>query len=117
MPHRAFDLAAGMLLMVSPGLAAAQEVVIPPDSAQSEIRAVLRAFYLHLEHKDWEALSPYVLSPKLLERRGSPGDLQMVTRDRARGRGSSHAVASPRTCPAWRFIYTDLFDGSPSVEQ
>jgi len=86
--------------MVSPGLAAAQEVVIPPDSAQSEIRAVLRAFYLHLEHKDWEALSPYVLSPKLLERRGSPGDLQMVTRDRTRGRGSSHAVASPRTCPA-----------------
>jgi hypothetical protein len=33
-----------MLLMVSPGLAAAQEVVIPPDSAQSEIRAVLREF-------------------------------------------------------------------------
>jgi len=31
-----------MLLMVSPGLAAAQEIVIPPDSAQSEIRAVLR---------------------------------------------------------------------------
>jgi hypothetical protein len=159
LPHRAFDLAAGLLLMVSPGLATAQEVVIPPDSAQSEIRAVLRAFYLHLEHKDWEALSPYVLSPKLLERRGSPGDIQMVTRDRARGRGSSHAVASPGTCPAkpsafvdeaairldgdwaevsvprcdggspgvdelrmlyfedrWRFIYTDLFDGSPSVE-
>ena len=106
--------------MVSPGLAAAQEVVIPPDSAQSEIRAVLRAFYLHLEHKDWEALSPYVLSPKLLERRGSPGDLQMVTRDRARGRGSSHAVASPGAHvrgARWRFIYTDLFDGSPSVEQ
>ena len=159
MPHRPFNLAVGMLLAL-PRLATAQAVVIPPDSAQPQIRAVLRAFYLHLENQNWEALSPYVLSPKLLERRGSPGDLQMVTRDRARGRGSSHAVASPRTCPAkpaalideaairldgdwaevsvprcnggspgvdelrmlyfedrWRFIYTDLFDGSPSVEQ
>ncbi len=160
MPHRLLNLAGGMLLMVLPRLATAQEVVIPPDSAQSQIRAVLRAFYLHLENKNWEALSPYVLSPKLLERRGGPGDVQMVARDRERGRGSSHAAASPRTCPAkssalvdeavirldgdwaevsvprcsgaspgvdelrmlyfedrWRFIYTDLFDGSPSGEQ
>jgi hypothetical protein len=143
-----------MLLMLLPGLAAAQEAVPPPDSAQSQIRTVLRAFYLHFENKNWEALSPYVLSPKLLER-GSPGDVQMVTRDRARGRGFSHAASSPRACPAkpsalvdeaairldgdwaevsvprcngaspgvdelrmlyfedrWRFIYTDLFDGS-----
>jgi hypothetical protein len=149
-----------MLLMALPRLATAQEVVIPPDSAQSQIRAVLRAFYLHLESRNWEALSPFVLSPKLLERRGSPGDFQMVTRDQARSRGSSHAASSPRTCPAkpsalveeaaihldgdwaevsvarcsgaspgvdelrmlyfedrWRFIYTDLFDGSPSGEQ
>ena len=146
--------------MALPRLATAQEVVIPPDSAQSQIRAVLRAFYLHLENESWEALSPYVLSPKLLERRGTPGDFQMVTRDRARSRGSSHPASSPRRCPAtpsalvgeaairldgdwaevsvprcsgaspgvdelrmlyfedrWRFIYTDLFDGSPSVEQ
>jgi hypothetical protein len=133
----------------------AQEVGIQPDSAQSQIRGVLRAFYLHLENQNWEALSPYVLSPKLLERRGGPGDVQMVTRDRARDRGSSHAASTPRTCPVkpsalideaeirldrdwaevsvprcsgasagidelrmlyfeerWRFIYTDLFDGS-----
>jgi hypothetical protein len=62
------------MLLVLPRLAAAQEVVIPPDSAQTQIRAVLRAFYLHLENKSWEGLSPYVLSPKLLERRGGPGD-------------------------------------------
>lgn len=84
----------------------------------------------------------------------------MVTRGRARVRGSSHASTSPMTCPAkpsalieeaairldgdwaevsvprcsgasggvdelrmlyfeerWRFIYTDLFDGSPSAEE
>jgi hypothetical protein len=63
-----------MLLMALPRLATAQEVVIPSDSAQSQIRAVLRAFYLHLGNKNWEALSPYVLSPKLLERRGGPED-------------------------------------------
>jgi len=142
-----------------PRLTTAQEV-IQPDSAQAQIRAVLRAFYLHLENQNWEALSPYVLSPKLLERRGGPGDIQMITRDRTRGRGSAYAASTPRTCPAkssalideatigldgdwaevsvprcsgasagvdelrmlyfeerWRFIYTDLFDGSPSGEQ
>jgi hypothetical protein len=127
-----------------------------PDSARSQIRAVLRAFYLHLENQNWEALSPYVLSPKLLERRGGPEDLRTVARDRTRGRGSSHVTSTPRACSAkpsvwideatirldrdwaevsvprcsgasagvdelrllyfeerWRFIYTDLFDGSP----
>ncbi len=145
--------------MALPRLATAQDVT-PPDSAESQIRAVLRAFYLHLETRNWEALSPYVLSPKLLERRGGPGDLQMVTRDRTRGRGAAHAASTPRTCPAkpsalideaairldgnwaevsvprcsgasagvdelrmlyfeerWRFIYTDLFDGSTSGGQ
>ena len=155
MPHRLFSLAGGLLLMLPPRLATAQEVVIPPDSAESQIHGVLRAFYLHLESKNWEALSPYVLSPKLLERRGGPGDVQMVARDRERGRASSHSAAAPGACPAkpsalvddavitldgdwaevsvprcsgaspgvdelrllyfedrWRFIYTDLFDGS-----
>jgi hypothetical protein len=140
-------------------LATAQEAAISPDSVRSQIRAVLRAFYLHLENRNWEALSPYVLSPKLLERRGAPGNLQMASRDRARGRSSSHPASKPKTCPAkpsasveeaairldgdwaevsvprcsgaspgvdelrmlyfeqrWRFIYTDLFDGSPSAE-
>ena len=160
MPHRRSALVTGLLLMVLSRPATAQGPAISPDSARSEIRTVLRAFYLHLENQNWDALSPYVLSPKLLERRGSPEDVQMVTRDRQRTRGSSHAASTPRTCPArpsalvdaaaieldgdwaevsvprcsgasagvdelrmlyfeerWRFIYTDLFDGSPGGEQ
>jgi hypothetical protein len=146
-----------MLLMALSQPATAQGAGIQPDSARAQIRAVLRAFYLHLENQNWEALSAYVLSPKLLERRGAPGDLQLVAGDRARGRGSSHKAAAPMNCPSlsspqvdeatirldgdwaavsvprcrgatpgadelrllyfeerWRFIYTDLFEGSPA---
>jgi hypothetical protein len=93
-------LAAGVLLAALAQPAAAQRAAIQPDSAGAEIRAVLRALYLNLENHNWEALSAYVLSPKLLERRGAPGDLQMVARDRGRGRGSSHAAATPMPCPS-----------------
>jgi hypothetical protein len=61
---------------------------------------VLRAFYFHLEHQNWDALSTYVLSPKLLERRGAPSDLEMVTRDRGRGRASAHADPASGACPS-----------------
>ncbi|HKT59647.1 MAG TPA: hypothetical protein VJQ46_06325 [Gemmatimonadales bacterium] len=80
--------------------AVAQQATQAPDSARTEIRAVLRAFYLNLESRNWDALAAYVLSPKLLERRGAPGDLQMVARDRSRSRGWSHAAAGPVTCPS-----------------
>jgi hypothetical protein len=93
-------LAASVLLMASALPAAAQRAAIQPDSAQGQIRAVLRAFYLNLENQNWSALSAYVLSPKLLERRGSPGELQRAARDRARSRGSSHPAAAPMTCPS-----------------
>ena len=160
LPHRRIYLVAGMLLMALPGLTTAQEVT-PPDSAQSQIRAVLRAFYLHLENQNWGRLYPPTSCRRSSLSGGVvPGDLQMVTRDRTRGRGSSHATSMPRPCPAkpsalideatirldgdwaevsvprcsgasagvdelrmlyfeerWRFIYTDLFDGSPSGEQ
>jgi hypothetical protein len=79
--------------------AVGQGTALRPDSARAEIRGVLRAFYLNLQNQNWDALAAYVLSPKLLERRGAPGDLQMVARDRARSRGSAHAAAAPRTCP------------------
>ena len=158
--HPRVALSIGILLTVLSGPATAQEGALSPDSARTQIRSVLRAFYLHLETRNWEALSPYVLSPKLLERRGAPGDIQMVPKDRARGRGSSHAASTPRQCPGkpaalvdealiqldgdwaevsvprcsgasagvdelrmlyfeqrWRFIYTDLFDGSANDEQ
>jgi hypothetical protein len=99
-PDRRPTLAAGLLLIALARPAAAQRAAIQPDSARPQIRAVLRAFYLNLANQNWEALSAYVLSPKLLERRGAPGDLQMVARDRARGRGSSHAAAAPMPCPS-----------------
>jgi hypothetical protein len=80
--------------------AAAQRTAIEPDSARAQIRTVLRAFYFNLENQNWDALAAYVLSPKLLERRGGPADLQMVARDRGRGRGSSHAAMASLSCPS-----------------
>ena len=152
-----YALVAG-LLMALPRLMTAQQAPAQSDSVESQIRGVLRAFYMHLEHRNWDALSPYVLSPKLLERRGDAGDAHASTKDRTRGRDSSHAASRPKACPAspsariddasiridgdwaevsvprcrgdsggvdelrmlyfeerWRFIYTDLFDGSPSA--
>ena len=91
---------AGVLLMALALPATAQRAAIQPDSARGQIRAVLRAFYLNLESHNWGALSAYVLSPKLLERRGAPGDPQTAARERARRRGSSHAAAAPMTCPS-----------------
>jgi hypothetical protein len=98
--HRRLTLAAALLQIGVAHSAVAQGAATQPDSARAEIRAVLRAFYLNLEAQNWVALSAYVLSPKLLERRGAPGDLQMVARDRGRGRGSSHAAAARRPCPS-----------------
>jgi hypothetical protein len=69
---------------------------------------VLRAFYLNWANQNWDALAAYVLSPKLLERRGAPEDVQMVARDRTRGRGSAAAVDPPRTCPS---------NASPMIDQ
>jgi hypothetical protein len=100
MSHRRIGLALGAMLVALPRFITAQGAMVPPDSARSQIRAVVRAFYLHLENRNWDALSPYVLSPKLLERRGGPGDGAMVTRNRSRGHGSSHAALPPKTCPA-----------------
>jgi hypothetical protein len=100
MPMRRLSLAAGVLLVTLAQAANAQQATPPADSARAQIRAVLRAFYFNLEHQNWEALSTYVLSPKLLERRGAPSDLEMVTRDRGRRRASAHADALSRACPA-----------------
>ena len=91
-------LATTILLLGLVQPAVAQEAATHADSAPVQIRAVLRAYYLNLANQNWGALSTYVLSPKLLERRGTPGDVQMLTRDRTRGRGSSHATARPLLC-------------------
>ena len=93
-------LLAVVLLIALAQPATAQRAAISPDTARSQIRGVLRAFYLNLENQNWEALAAYVLSPKLLERRGAAGDVQTIAKDRTRGRGSSHAAAAPQTCPS-----------------
>jgi hypothetical protein len=93
-------LTLGVLLLGVAPASAAQGTAVEQDSARAQIHAVLRAFYLNLANQNWDALAAYVLSPKLLERRGRPGDLQMVARDRTRGRGTPPALAAPHTCPS-----------------
>ncbi len=87
--------------------AMAQDSPAALDSARAEIRIVLRAFYLNLANQNWDALAAYVLSPKLLERRGAPGDARMVARDRTRTRESSASAPLP-ACPS---------SASPMIDQ
>jgi hypothetical protein len=108
MSIRRTPVAVALLLMALALPAAAQRQAIQQDSAQAQIRAVLRAFYLNLESRNWEALAAYVLSPKLLERRGAPGDLQTVARDRTRARAPSHPTSGPVACSS---------SAAPAVEQ
>lgn len=94
--HRTALATAGLMALALP--AAAQRAPIPPDSAKTQIRTVLRGFYSNMESGNWDALAAYVLSPKLLERRGAAGDSQLVARDRTRTRASARAAAAPVTC-------------------
>jgi hypothetical protein len=88
-----------LLSMATASPALAQDAPVASDSARAQIRLVLRAFYLNLANQNWDALASYVLSPKLLERRGAPGDARMVARDRTRSRGASSAAPLP-ACPS-----------------
>ena len=92
-------LALALLSMAGPRPAMAQDAPVAADSARAEIRLVLRAFYRNLANQNWDALAAYVLSPKLLERRGAPGDARLVARDRTRSHESS-ASAPLRACPS-----------------
>ena len=102
MHRRRPAVAAVMLVSALARPATAQQVATGPDSADTQIRAVLRAFYHHRETQNWDALSAYVLSPKLLERRGTPGDLEPAARNRARSRGASHGAATAVACSSSR---------------
>jgi hypothetical protein len=86
----------GLMAVAMP--AAAQQAAIQPDSAKTQIRTVLRGFYSNMESGNWDALAAYVLSPKLLERRGAAGDSEIVARDRTRTRASSRVAAAPVKC-------------------
>jgi hypothetical protein len=92
-------LSLGLLSMATASPALAQDTPVASDSARAQIRLVLRAFYLNLANRNWDALASYVLSPKLLERRGAPGNARMVARDRTRSRGASSAAPLP-VCPS-----------------
>ena len=98
----------GVLLIVLTRSASGQQAAVPADSADGQIRAVLRAFYLHLDNHHWDALSAYVLSPKLLERRGAASDQQKAVRDRTRARHPSPSVGPPRDCAS---------NASPSLDE
>lgn len=99
MQTRRLTIILGLLMVAAPLRAAAQSSSAP-DSAGAQVRPVLRAFYLNLASQNWDALAAYVLSPKLLERRGAPGDLQMIARDRTRERNSPAAALPPESCPS-----------------
>jgi len=96
--RRTAVVVAGLMALALP--AGAQRAAIQQDSAQAQIRSVLRGFYSNLESRNWDALAAYVLSPKLLERRGAAGDSQLVARDRTRTRASSRVAAAPVKCPS-----------------
>ncbi len=97
---RRLTLILSLLLMAGAPSGYAQSSTVAPDSARSQILSVLRAFYLNLANQNWDALAAYVLSPKLLERRGGANDHQMVIQDRARGRVAPTPAALPRACPS-----------------
>jgi len=108
MPNRRTAvLVTGLMTLALP--AAAQRAAIQPDSAKTQIRTVLRGFYSNMESGNWDALAAYVLSPKLLERRGAAGDSQLVARDRTRTRASSRVAAAPVRCPS--------SDSPPMIDQ
>ena len=94
--RRTVLVVAGLMALALP--AAAQQAAIQPDSAKTQIRTVLRGFYSNMESGNWDALAAYVLSPKLLERRGAAGDSLLVARDRTRTRASSRVAAAPVKC-------------------
>jgi hypothetical protein len=103
MQAQRLTLILSLLLIAAPPRATAQSTIMP-DSARAELTPVLRAFYLNLATQNWDALAAYVLSPKLLERRGAPGDRQMITRDRTRrrdapaGMGVTAGLPVEQTC-------------------
>lgn len=87
-------------LMLPAAHAARGQATATPDTATEQVRSVLRAYYRNYKSGNWDALAAYVLSPKLLERRGIPADSARVLRDRTRPRIVAHAVLPPASCPS-----------------
>jgi hypothetical protein len=88
---------AGMLAVLALP-ATAQQTTNQQDSAATQLRGVLRAFYFNLAHHDWEAIAADVLSAKVVASRSAPASLQMATRDRDRTGGSGGPANEPVAC-------------------
>ena len=58
------------MLTISTATAAAQDGA--PDSARTQIKTTLRAFYFNLAHHDWEALTADILAAKVVAHRPAP---------------------------------------------
>jgi hypothetical protein len=137
--HRAVATAAA-LLIASALPATAQRESVQQDSAEAQLRGVLRSFYFNLAHHDWEAIAADVLSAKVVASRPAPASLQTATPEPASCPSTTSAdvaraavqldgdwagVSIPRCGLAsggadefrliyferrWRFVYIDLFE-------
>lgn len=72
MPIRRAGLAIVVALIASPASAPAQHSPTQPDSVRAQIHRTLRAFYFHLAHHDWEALTADILAAKVVAHRPAP---------------------------------------------
>ena len=70
--------------------------------------SLVTSFWATIFNVIFGIFAAYVLSPKLLERRGVAGDVETVARDRTRTRASSRVAAAPVTCPS---------SSSPMIDQ
>jgi hypothetical protein len=68
--HRT-TLVMAALLVLGRSAAAAQQVAAA-DSVGAQIRQTLRAFYFHLAHGDWEAVTSDILAAKVVAHRERP---------------------------------------------
>ncbi|HEV8454240.1 MAG TPA: hypothetical protein VGQ24_05090 [Gemmatimonadales bacterium] len=98
MSIRWIAVAAAGMLMAFAVPATAQRAVVQQDSAEAQLRGVLRAFYFNLAHHDWEAIAADVLSAKVVASRSAPSGIQTAPRDRARAPRSSGSANEPVAC-------------------
>jgi hypothetical protein len=89
--------AAGMLMALALP-ATAQRAAVQQDSAEAQLRGVLRSFYFNLAHQDWEAIAADVLSAKVVASRPAPASLQMANRDPARTGRVGGPAGEPVAC-------------------
>jgi hypothetical protein len=98
MSIRRIAVAAAAMLAALALPATAQRRADQQDSAEAQLRSVLRAFYFNLAHHDWEAIAADVLSAKVVASRPAPTSIQTATRDRAPAERSSGSADGPVAC-------------------